>query len=52
MSGLSLSLGYEDLEQGKRSLAKLAALDFSVACFGHGKPLMRDASARFKRAWG
>jgi len=40
---LGLSLGYEDLEEGKRSLRKLSALDFQVACFGHGKPILKDA---------
>ncbi len=48
MMGLGLSLGYEDLELGKRSLARLATLDFEVACFGHGAPIKRGASARFQ----
>jgi glyoxylase-like metal-dependent hydrolase (beta-lactamase superfamily II) len=42
---------YVDFEEAKRSLAKLARLDFEVACFGHGRPL-RDAGAAFRRRWG
>jgi hypothetical protein len=30
------------------SFRKLAALDFDVACFGHGKPFDRDASREFR----
>jgi glyoxylase-like metal-dependent hydrolase (beta-lactamase superfamily II) len=49
---LGWSLGYEDLEEGKRSLNKLAQLDFQIACFGHGKATLQDASARFRTKWG
>ncbi|QEH39096.1 Metallo-beta-lactamase L1 precursor [Aquisphaera giovannonii] len=49
--GLSLSPMYEDIGEGRRSLAKLSALDFEVACFGHGKPILSGASARFARKW-
>jgi len=38
----------EDASQVKESFRKLAALDFDVACFGHGKPLDRDASREFR----
>ena len=48
---LGLSLGYEDLEEGRRSLRKLSALDFQVACFGHGKPILKDAGLKFRRLW-
>ena len=41
---------YVDFEEAKRSLAKLAKLDFEVAAFGHGRPL-HDASAAFRRKW-
>jgi glyoxylase-like metal-dependent hydrolase (beta-lactamase superfamily II) len=51
MMGLGLSLGYESLQQGLDSLRKLAALDFDIACFGHGKPIMSAASARFREKW-
>ena len=29
--------------------AKLAELDFEVACFGHGMPMDKDASMEFRR---
>ncbi|MBN1219314.1 MAG: MBL fold metallo-hydrolase [Anaerolineae bacterium] len=51
-SGLDWSIIYEDLEEGKRSLAKLAALDFEVACFGHGKAIIGGAAERFRQKWG
>jgi glyoxylase-like metal-dependent hydrolase (beta-lactamase superfamily II) len=49
--GLALSPMYEDLAEGKRSLAKLSALDFDVACFGHGRPILSAASAQFQKKW-
>lgn len=52
MMGLGLSLGYEELAEGKRSLAKLAEHDFDTACFGHGKAITNSASARFRKKWG
>jgi glyoxylase-like metal-dependent hydrolase (beta-lactamase superfamily II) len=51
MMGLGWSLGYEDLEDGRRSLQKLARLNFQVACFGHGKAIMNDASGQFRTKW-
>jgi glyoxylase-like metal-dependent hydrolase (beta-lactamase superfamily II) len=47
--GLGWTMGYEDLEQGKRSLKKLAQLDFQVACFGHGQTILHDAGDRFRK---
>ena len=52
MMGLGLSLGYENLDVGLRSLAKLAGLRFRAAGFGHGRPILRDASQRFREKWG
>jgi glyoxylase-like metal-dependent hydrolase (beta-lactamase superfamily II) len=49
--GLALSPLYEDLDEGRRSLAKLASLEFEVACFGHGRPIRSGAGARFRRMW-
>ncbi|MDB6077762.1 MAG: Zn-dependent hydrolase, glyoxylase, partial [Akkermansiaceae bacterium] len=43
---------YEDLEEGRRSLRKLAGLEFEVACFGHGAPIVGGAKAGFVRKWG
>lgn len=51
MLGLGYSLGYEDLEEGRRSLAKIAALDFEIACFGHGQAIVQGASRRFRQKW-
>jgi glyoxylase-like metal-dependent hydrolase (beta-lactamase superfamily II) len=48
---LGLSVAYEDLQVGKQSLARLAKLDFEVACFGHGKAIQRDASKLFRKHW-
>jgi glyoxylase-like metal-dependent hydrolase (beta-lactamase superfamily II) len=50
--GLGYSLGYEDFDQGRGSLRKLADLDFEVAVFGHGKPILSSASARFAKKFG
>jgi glyoxylase-like metal-dependent hydrolase (beta-lactamase superfamily II) len=52
MMGLGYSIGYEDFEMGKHDLGKIAALDFEVACFGHGKTIMQGASAKFRKKWG
>lgn len=49
---LGYSIVYEDLDEGKRSLAKLAALDAEVAVFGHGKPIQRDAARRLRERFG
>ena len=48
---LALSPVYEDLEEGRRSLSKLASLDFEIACFGHGKPILSGAAAQFRKLW-
>jgi glyoxylase-like metal-dependent hydrolase (beta-lactamase superfamily II) len=49
--GLGLPIGYEDRAEGERSQRNLAALDFEVACFGHGPPLLHNAAARFRGRW-
>lgn len=49
---LGLSPAHEDVEEGKRSASKLAAVDFETACFGHGQEILRGASARFREAFG
>ena len=51
MPVFGLSLGYEDLQEGLRSLAMIASLDFDVACFGHGRAMVGGASAEFRRKW-
>jgi glyoxylase-like metal-dependent hydrolase (beta-lactamase superfamily II) len=52
MFSLGWAIIYEDLEEGIRSLVKLAALDFEVACFGHGKAIVGGAAERFRQKWG
>jgi len=42
---------YEDIAEGERSLRRLAALDFEVAAFAHGRTMRSAASARFRRRW-
>ena len=49
--GLGWTMGYEDFEEGNRSLEKLAQLDFRVACFGHGQTILHDAGDRFRKMW-
>jgi glyoxylase-like metal-dependent hydrolase (beta-lactamase superfamily II) len=39
----------EDPSQAVISFRKLAALEFDVALFGHGNPLIREASLAFRR---
>ena len=43
--GLRLLISYEDLALGKRMLAKLAALPFSVALFGQGRTIAPAAAS-------
>lgn len=43
---------YEDLDQGKETLRKLARLEFEVACFGHGGPIRLGAARQFRKRWG
>jgi glyoxylase-like metal-dependent hydrolase (beta-lactamase superfamily II) len=50
--GLGDPVGFESLEEGRASQRKLASLSFEAAGFGHGKPISRDASARFRNKWG
>jgi glyoxylase-like metal-dependent hydrolase (beta-lactamase superfamily II) len=38
----------EDASGSRRSLARLATLEFEVACFAHGRPLRHAASAAFR----
>ena len=52
MLGLGYAPIYEDMEKGRASLSRLAALDFDVACFGHGKAIVGGAAARFREKWG
>ena len=51
MFGLGAPIGYEDRALGESSQRKLASLDFDVACFGHGGPILHDAANRFRKAF-
>lgn len=51
VAGLALFPAYEDLAQGRASLARLAAHAFAVACFGHGRPITRAAARHFRARW-
>ena len=50
--GLGDPVGFENLDEGRASQRKLADLSFDAAGFGHGKPIARDASMRFRNKWG
>jgi glyoxylase-like metal-dependent hydrolase (beta-lactamase superfamily II) len=49
--GLVDPVGFENLEDGRASQRKLASLSFDAAGFGHGRPIARDASTRFRNKW-
>lgn len=52
-SNMFFSVGYppifEDVAAGKRSIKKVAQLDFDVACFGHGRALVGGAAAKLRQ---
>jgi glyoxylase-like metal-dependent hydrolase (beta-lactamase superfamily II) len=50
--GLGDPVGFESLKEGRASQRKLASLSFDAAGFGHGEPISRDASARFRNKYG
>ena len=50
--GLDDPVGFEDIEEGRRSQRKVAALRFDAAVFGHGRPICSGASERIRRQWG
>jgi hypothetical protein len=52
LMGLGDPVGFEGLEEGRTSQRKLASLSFDAAGFGHGVPIARDASTRFRNKWG
>lgn len=49
--GLGDPVGFENLEEGRASQRKLANLSFDAVGFGHGRPIARDASTRFRMKW-
>jgi glyoxylase-like metal-dependent hydrolase (beta-lactamase superfamily II) len=52
MPRLGWSLGYENLEVGKRSLKRLCDCDFQTVVFGHGKEIVGNADERWRKKWG
>lgn len=48
---LGYSIVYDDLAAGRRSLAKLAQVETSAICFGHGKALTGAGIQRFRKKW-
>jgi glyoxylase-like metal-dependent hydrolase (beta-lactamase superfamily II) len=52
LMGLGDPVGFENLEEGRAGQRKLASLSFDAAGFGHGAPIGRDASKRFRDKWG
>jgi hypothetical protein len=49
--GLGDPVGFESLKEGRASLRKLASLSFDAAGFGHGVPIARNTSTRFRNKW-
>ncbi len=49
--GLRMPIGMYTVDPGqaKESIRKLAALEFDVACFGHGRVLKGEANLKFRR---
>src|SRR3972149_1749448 len=50
--GMPIGMFTADREQAKESVRKLAALEFEVACFGHGRVLKGEANLRVRRLAG
>ncbi|MEY2485642.1 MAG: hypothetical protein QOH39_1290 [Verrucomicrobiota bacterium] len=49
--GLGDPVGFEDIEEGRRSQRKVATLRFNAAVFGHGRPIHSGASERIRSKW-
>jgi hypothetical protein len=50
--GLGDPVGFEDIEEGRRSQRKVATLCFNAAVFGHGRPIHSGASEHIRSKWG
>lgn len=50
--GLGDPVGFEDIEEGRRSQRKVATFRFNAAVFGHGRPIHSGASERIRSKWG
>jgi glyoxylase-like metal-dependent hydrolase (beta-lactamase superfamily II) len=49
---LAYPILWEDAEEEQRTLKKIAGLDFEVAVFGHGRPILKHAADQFRAKWG
>ncbi len=45
---LPLAMATPDMDEAKRSIQKVAALDVEIACFGHGVPLTENTNATIR----
>lgn len=45
---LPFAIATPDMDEAKRSICKVAALDVEIACFGHGAPLINNANATIR----
>lgn len=52
LRGPRWSIAYEDFDQGRIDLQRMAKLQFDVACFGHGDPILENASSVFRQRFG
>jgi len=50
ISGLGLSLLNEDTPLARQTFRSLGELDFDIAFFGHGAPILENAAQAFRRA--
>lgn len=46
------SMLYEDIDEGMRSLAKMAELKFETLCLSHGRVISGGADKIFQKRWG
>jgi glyoxylase-like metal-dependent hydrolase (beta-lactamase superfamily II) len=51
MGRLSPAPIFEDMDEGMRSLRKIARQEFDAAVFGHGPAITAGASAQFRQRW-
>ncbi len=45
---LPFAFATPDMDEARRSIRKVAALDVEIACFGHGVPLTHDTNAAIR----
>ncbi len=45
---LPLPMFTADMDEAKRSIKKVAALDIEIACFGHGQPITENANGQIR----